>query len=61
MLSSRYIHKTIFRGGFLMVPQRNKKGKEYVVVKTFAIYFNDTVMIVAILKEEKTLKTEMMS
>lgn len=40
-----------------MVPQWHKKGKEYVVAKTFAIYFNDTVIIVAILKEKTTLKT----
>lgn len=61
MMSSMHVHKTVFRGGFLMAPQWNKEGKEYVVVKTFSIYFNNTVIIVAILKEEKTLKTEMLS
>lgn len=44
-----------------MAPQWNKEGKEYVVVKTFSIYFNNTVIIVTILKEKKTLKTEMLS
>lgn len=44
-----------------MVLQWNKKGKQYVVVKTFGIYFNETVTSIITLKGKQVLETEITS
>lgn len=43
-----------------MVPQLDKKGKQYIVLNKFGIYFNETVTSIFFPKEKKTLETEMM-